>query len=179
MTRKRNKEYDDRVTEFLGMTDAAARFRLSRLVMFKLAGELGKLVCFQCDDPIQTVEEFSIEHKIPYLWVDVNLYWDLDNVAFSHLLCNIKRIRNRRPMEHGVTRYGRKGGGCRCQICTKAASEYTKRQRAIKSSKPVPSHIKHGLSTYTTYRCRCSVCHDAMSTYEKGRRERAKATKMP
>lgn len=42
-----------------------------------------------------TRETFSIEHLVP--WLDSNnpieLYFDLDNISFSHLSCNIKAAR--------------------------------------------------------------------------------------
>jgi len=40
--------------------------------------------------PIDSVEELSIEHKIPWLNNSSELFWDLDNIAFSHLICNTR-----------------------------------------------------------------------------------------
>ena len=48
-------------------------------------------ICFQCKQPITTVETFSIEHKLPWLHSPnpSQMYFDLENIAFSHLRCNI------------------------------------------------------------------------------------------
>jgi uncharacterized protein YdaU (DUF1376 family) len=37
---------------------------------------------------IETADELSIEHKLPWEGVSVKLFWSLDNIAFSHLRCN-------------------------------------------------------------------------------------------
>lgn len=39
--------------------------------------------------PIGTVQDFSIEHKEPWFNVAPELFWDLGNLAFSHLSCNV------------------------------------------------------------------------------------------
>lgn len=59
-------------------------------MMFMLAKECGRDTCFQCEKKIEFVEEFSIEHKKPWLDNSPELFWNLNNIGFSHLLCNIK-----------------------------------------------------------------------------------------
>ncbi len=75
---------------FLGMPYGTASNRLKKMLMFKFAQALELDSCFKCGEKIQTVEELSVEHKEP--WFDrengVELFWDLDNIAFSHLGCN-------------------------------------------------------------------------------------------
>jgi hypothetical protein len=68
----------------LGTTSA----KLRKLVMFRLVQRLGEDTCYRCGRKIDTVGELSIEHKEPWCNIDPSLFWDLDNVAFSHLSCN-------------------------------------------------------------------------------------------
>lgn len=117
------REYESKRREFMGMNPATARARLSASILFDFAGKLGLLDCWQCDEPIKTPAEFSIEHKKPYLWKDLSLYWDLDNIAFSHLVCNRKRTRNG-AASHSRARYMRKQ--CQCQICHEIKLQYNR-----------------------------------------------------
>ena len=47
-------------------------------------------------------DTFSIEHKVA--WLDsenpVDLYFDLENISFSHLKCNVKNSRQRGQKPH-------------------------------------------------------------------------------
>ena len=80
--------------EQLGMNPSTASHRLVKDILYKLIQEKGEL-CYRCNNPM-TRDTFSIEHKIA--WLDsedaLNLFFDLDNIAFSHLSCNIKSSRN-------------------------------------------------------------------------------------
>lgn len=80
----------------LGMNVSTAQGRLRKDIMFHLAQIIGLDICHQCGGVIETVEEFSIEHKIP--WLDSEdpkgMFFDLDNIAFSHLSCNVRASRN-------------------------------------------------------------------------------------
>jgi hypothetical protein len=81
----------------LGMPLGTAQGRLLKQLLFRMAQELERDVCFQCGEKINSVEEFSIEHKQPWLDVSVELYWDLANIAFSHRVCNIRAARRDVP----------------------------------------------------------------------------------
>ena len=74
----------------LGMDHGKARNILSRSIMFDFSKRLGLDVCFQCGKKIETLRELSIEHKTAWLDSDnpPKLYFDLNNIAFSHLSCN-------------------------------------------------------------------------------------------
>jgi hypothetical protein len=74
--------------EQLGMSAGKAVHMLRKKIMFNLIQRLNEDTCFKCGKIIQTVDELSIEHKIPWLYGDISLFWDLDNIAFSHLRCN-------------------------------------------------------------------------------------------
>jgi hypothetical protein len=75
----------------LGMPMHTARARLVRMILFHQAKRLGDDICFRCKKAIEDVRELSIEHKEYWLHVDVDLYWDMSNIAFSHYRCNRPR----------------------------------------------------------------------------------------
>lgn len=79
----------------LGMSYGKASGILKKSLMFMFAKKCGFDNCFQCGEKIETLRELSIEHKIP--WLDsknpVELFFNLENVSFSHLSCNVKSSR--------------------------------------------------------------------------------------
>lgn len=81
--------------EQLGMNASTASHRLRKMILFSLVQQTGQDVCFRCQTKIETVKELSIEHKTP--WLDsenpIKTFFDLENVAFSHLKCNIAERR--------------------------------------------------------------------------------------
>ena len=75
--------------EILGMPFGTATARLRKSIMFLLAQKADLDTCCRCELKIETVEEFSIEHVKP--WESSrhrDLFFDLDNIAFSHRKCN-------------------------------------------------------------------------------------------
>lgn len=89
-------------TEQLGMPYGTASGRLVKDILFKFICETGKNVCYQCGKEMSR-DTFSIEHKIP--WIDhpnpIETFFDLDNISFSHLSCNVKAARNVRKLPEG------------------------------------------------------------------------------
>jgi len=74
--------------ELLGMPFGTACGRLRKIVLFSLLQRHHENICFKCACPIESAEELSIEHKKPWQNADPRLFWDLSNIAFSHLRCN-------------------------------------------------------------------------------------------
>lgn len=74
----------------LKMPFGTASGRLRKTVMFSLLRRLDACRCFRCGREIETAVELSIDHKVPWLDSDdpIALFFDLDNVAFSHSGCN-------------------------------------------------------------------------------------------
>jgi hypothetical protein len=74
----------------LGMPIGTAAGRLRKKILFSLLQRLDEDVCFKCGEEIESTDELSIEHKKPWLHTDdpVGLFFDIDNIAFSHLSCN-------------------------------------------------------------------------------------------
>lgn len=62
---------------------------------------------------------------------------------------------------HGRNGYDR---GCRCEVCSKAKSDWAKLHYRKGRWGTVPA--RHGQSGYTTYGCRCEVCTDAQKQYD-------------
>ena len=73
------------------MNPSTASNRLVKDVLWKLIQQTGQSACCKCGEPMSR-ETFSIEHLTP--WLDsenpLHSYFDLDNIAFSHLKCNIE-----------------------------------------------------------------------------------------
>lgn len=124
-------------SEQLGMPFGTATQRLRKQVMFRLIQKCGMDSCHQCGEKINSVEDLSVEHKIP--WLNSNdptgLFFDVNNIAFSHLSCNIASARNGKGKEGkpiscpSVQAYWR---GCRCDGCTQASRTYHKSRRKRK-----------------------------------------------
>ena len=119
--------------EQLGMPHGTAVARLRKAVLFKLLQDSGLNVCFQCDGIIENVNDLSLEHKKPWLDSDnpVETFFDLENVAFSHLHCNIAaaiKPNMGRKSPHGTTsKYNHQG--CRCCECRAANARRREQQR--------------------------------------------------
>lgn len=78
----------------LGMSFTTANYRLKKLVMFNILCKYGENICFRCEMPIVDINTLTIEHKLPWLDVDPALFWDMDNIAFSHFSCNSRAARS-------------------------------------------------------------------------------------
>jgi hypothetical protein len=77
-----------RIAEQLGMPHGTATHRLRKSILFHLLKKLGENYCFKCAELIEIVDELSIEHKKPWEGISTELFWNLDNIAFSHIQCN-------------------------------------------------------------------------------------------
>lgn len=123
---------NEKKANFLGMPYGTANARLRKSILFTLVKKLGEDICFQCKRRIEIEDELSIEHKKPWEGIDIELFWNLNNISFSHLSCNVaaKRKWNKgRRAPHGTTtRYN--SWGCRCEECNDANTKVKARQRA-------------------------------------------------
>jgi len=77
-----------RKSEYLGMPFGTANGRLRKKILFNLLKRLNEDVCYKCGEQITHLSELSIEHIKPWEGVSVELFWDTDNITFSHLRCN-------------------------------------------------------------------------------------------
>jgi hypothetical protein len=81
----------------LGMNAGTASHRLVKDILFRFVVEAGH-TCFRCGGAL-TRESFSIEHK--EAWLDSAdpkaMFFDQNNIAFSHLGCNARAKRPNMP----------------------------------------------------------------------------------
>jgi Zn finger protein HypA/HybF involved in hydrogenase expression len=96
---------DARKAAQLGMSYGKASHILVRRILFNLANRLGETICFKCGLAIESAEELSIEHKEPWENRNAALFWDLDNITFSHKKCN----RNHSVTGHKLRKIGPDG----------------------------------------------------------------------
>jgi len=77
--------------KLLGMPHGTASNRLRKMILWRMVQELGEDNCFRCGQQIKDVDDLSIEHKEPWQSADDPraVFFDLENIAFSHLRCNI------------------------------------------------------------------------------------------
>ncbi len=81
-------DWNKRKAEQLGIPFGTATNRLRKMVLFRLLQRLDEDVCSRCGKRIMGADDLSMEHKKPWLGKDTALFWDIDNVSFSHLSCN-------------------------------------------------------------------------------------------
>jgi hypothetical protein len=77
----------------LGMSVSTARARLVKMLLFRELQRSGNDKCYRCGKVIDDIDHLSIEHKEPWLHASPTLFWDLDNVEFSHMTCNSSAAR--------------------------------------------------------------------------------------
>lgn len=81
-------ERKERITQLLGMSHGAAASRLRKMVLFRQLKKYGDNVCVRCKSSIENIDQLSLEHIEPWEGRSAELFWDLDNIAFSHMSCN-------------------------------------------------------------------------------------------
>ncbi len=115
----------------LGMPFGTATNRLRKRVMFNLIQKSELDICFQCGEIIESVGDLSVEHKTP--WMDSNnpveLFFDLSNIAFSHIKCNIGSARKEKGPKVGHGSPAMYNRGCRCRPCTDTAVDRVRQWR--------------------------------------------------
>lgn len=97
------------------MNPGTASHRLVKDILFDLIVKTGQNVCYQCGLPMDR-DTFSIEHKTAWLDTEdpVKLYFDLENIGYSHKKCNFGAARKSEPKHGNQTMYN---SGCRCDLC--------------------------------------------------------------
>ena len=108
-----------RIREQLGMSHGAAANKLRKNILFSLLQEVGRNNCYVCGEEISYVSHLSIEHIQPWegrLNGDI-LFWDMNNIAFSHIYCNKQHTHNKVGNRGKTKKVGPKGKAwcCGCQ----------------------------------------------------------------
>ena len=137
-----NKKSVKKKTAQLGMPPGTAANRLRKMLLFSMANELQKTKCFHCGIEITNIDDFSIEHKIP--WLDsgtpIELFFDLNNIAFSHLSCNTSTARKWNkgiftiPNHGTLARYKDARFKCRCRKCKNENNKWLREYKARRKS---------------------------------------------
>lgn len=123
-----------RKAQLLGEPHGTCSARLRKALLFKYLRMAGEDVCFKCGFRIESDTHLSIDHKIPWQSSEdpKRLFFDLENVAFSHLACN--RTDEPRNQNMGKTHchrgheftventYVRGDGKRRCRACRAGGS---------------------------------------------------------
>jgi 5-methylcytosine-specific restriction endonuclease McrA len=78
----------------LGMPHGTAVGRLRKNILYSILKRINENICFRCKLPIGTVDDLSVEHIKPWEGVSAELFWDLNNIAFSHIRCNVPHKRH-------------------------------------------------------------------------------------
>ncbi len=83
-------EDNKRKAKLLGKSFGASSGRLRKMLLFKLAGQLGLTNCYRCGAEIDDIDDFSVEHMEDWMGSadPVEAFFDLDNIAYSHRRCN-------------------------------------------------------------------------------------------
>ena len=78
----------------LGMNPSTASQRLLKDILWSYVVKSGDDYCYVCKERMLR-EDFSIEHKEPWLHSDdpVGLFFDIDNISYSHKSCNYSNAR--------------------------------------------------------------------------------------
>lgn len=78
--------------DLLGEPIGTASNKLRKAIIFEMMQKLERDTCFQCGEEIESVDDLSIEHKVPWQSAEdpIKSFYDLDNIAFSHIHCNIR-----------------------------------------------------------------------------------------
>jgi len=83
---------DTRKSAFLGMSYGTAKNQLRKLLLFDMVSRAGMDRCYSCGFLIENARTLSVEHIKPWLGKNRSLFWDLDNISFSYLSCNIPHV---------------------------------------------------------------------------------------
>jgi hypothetical protein len=112
---------DAKKKQQLGMHGGTAASRLRKMLLFSLVQATNRDTCYRCGNTINNADELSIDHKTP--WLDTEnpyeLFFDLNNIAFSHKMCNIT---NRRTKTISVI----------CDHCEKPTVKLLRRYKILK-----------------------------------------------
>ena len=96
--------------EVLGESYGKASAKLKKSVMLMLVQKCSMDTCYRCGEKILTVDEFSIDHKEDWLNSEnpTALFYDLENISFSHLNCNVLSSNRCQPRTSKVGESGEK-----------------------------------------------------------------------
>lgn len=84
-------------SEQLGMSFSTASNQLRKALMFQLVQQAGRDNCHRCGEKIDDADNLSIEHVEAWMYSEnpKELFFDLNNISFSHRKCNYSESRKK------------------------------------------------------------------------------------
>src|SRR5208282_4490503 len=76
--------------------------------------QVGKDLCFRCGLKIRSAEDLVFDHKVPWMDNSAELFWDIENVGFSHPHRNLRAIRRIGTTKHSLRKVGPVGTAWCC-----------------------------------------------------------------
>ena len=118
------REINKKKKEQLGVDAGTLSNQLKKELLFKYVKLANHNFCYQCGAEIEGSKDLSIEHKTPWLHSSspYNLFMSLDNIAFSHLSCNIKAGRRVESKCGGKKKA--QSNVCSCNLCEDTRNRY-------------------------------------------------------
>lgn len=97
--------YNSRKSDQLGDNFQKLSNRLKKNILFSLVQKCGLDICHRCKKKIESATDLSIDHIQAWMYATNarELFDDVNNIAFSHKLCNSKSKRQQ------ISRFGRSG----------------------------------------------------------------------
>lgn len=176
-----------------------ANFRLWKKAVWGLLESLGMSDCFRCGSPMSE-QTYSLDHRLVWRGVSADLFWDAENIGWSHHACNLEAARKVTPKPEPKRRVV-VDGTLTCAACrkTKSAEYFGKSSRAwngyssycldcartrtadAKATRgsQLPEDRHGRVSTYEAFGCRCEKCRAAASEYRKQVNAARKARNTP
>ena len=145
------KKSNEKKSKQLGMPLGTASAKLRKSILFQLLSESGKNICYQCGNIINSEDELSIEHKVPWLdsYNPKELFFSLENIAFSHLKCNIGAARHPVSIKHTQQEKAKAGLHPLCKLSEKDVSEIREMGKTMKGTEIAKTL---NVSKHTIYR---------------------------
>lgn len=131
---------NERKRVLLGENPSTARSKLIKSILFALLQKHEEDICYRCGERIEKIEELSIEHKESWQLADdpVATFYDLNNISFSHVICNSKSVSVYRGWPKGIQHYYDRPSQPP-KVRTEADREY-ERQYYHEKRKPTRNH---------------------------------------
>ena len=123
----------DKKSKQLGMSYSTASNRLKKMLFYKLVKENNLHYCYRCEDEIESHTDLSIDHMESWLDSSTDLFWDLDNISYSHISCNSAKSASSSMNVHPS--YNTYTMGCRCKACVMCKAMYQRYARWVKKRK--------------------------------------------
>jgi hypothetical protein len=129
---------------YFGQSSGKAMNKLLRDIIWHQLEQHGKTSCYRCNEPMAR-ETFSIDHVKPWRRDHVDseaLFFDMDNIEFSHSRCNsqVSYDERRHPCGTPAAYYR----GCRCEDCTVSAAYDRQGKKTYDPEKRREQYERHG-----------------------------------